>query len=141
RFPFPTDDVHATLLNGLSRAGFLVLTGALLLVLTRKVDATLSRIAPLLLILVAWLDVFTHEPTQNPTVTPNIYELNLAWSDLKMNPQPESGGSRAMVSPVAAMEFIHFALGDPKNNFLGKRLGYCANVNLLDGVPKVDGFF
>src|ERR1017187_6311839 len=32
-------------------------------------------------------------------------------------------------------------MGDPKNNFLAKRAGYCANVNLLDGVPKVDGFF
>jgi hypothetical protein len=30
---------------------------------------------------------------------------------------------------------------DPKNNFLAKRLGFCANCNLLDGVPKVDGFF
>jgi hypothetical protein len=32
-------------------------------------------------------------------------------------------------------------LSDPKNNYLAKRLGYCANCNLLDAVPKVDGFF
>jgi len=32
-------------------------------------------------------------------------------------------------------------VSDPKTNFLAKRIGYCADVNLLDAVPKVDGFF
>ena len=91
--------------------------------------------------MVAWLDVFTHEPTQNPTVPPWIYELDLSRTNLAMQPQPALGKSRAMVSPKAAMEFISFAVSDPKNNFLAKRLGYCANCNLLDAVPKVDGFF
>jgi hypothetical protein len=141
RFPFPTDDVRATLLNGLSRAAFLILTGALLFILTRETKSALRWIAPLLLILVAWLDVFTHEPTQNPTVSPGVYEKNLARADLKMNPQPELGGSRAMVSPAAAIGFINFASSDPTENYFAKRAGYCANVNLLDAVPKVDGFF
>jgi hypothetical protein len=141
RFPFPTDNVHATLLNGLSRVFFLLLTGALLLVLMREPKPGLRRIAPLILIFVAWLDVFTHEPTQNPTVPPSVYELNLARTKLAMQPQPALGASRAMVAPAAAMDLIHFALRDPKNNFLAKRLGYCANCNLLDAVPKVDGFF
>jgi hypothetical protein len=141
RFPFPTDDVHTTLLNGLSRAGFLVLTGAWLLVLTRNVESKLRRMAPLLLIFVAWLDVFTHEPRQNPTVPPNVFESNLVRAKLAMKPQPELGGSRAMLSPTAALELTRFAASDPKNNFLAKRVGYCANANLLDGVPKVDGFF
>ena len=141
RFPFPTDDVHATLLNGLSRAAFLILTGALLFVLTRENAPGLRRIAPLILIFTAWLDVFTHELAQNPTVPPSVYELNLARARLAMQPQPTLGESRAMVTPAAAMDFIRFALSDPKNNFLAKRLGYCANCNLLDAVPKVDGFF
>jgi hypothetical protein len=141
RFPFPTDEVHATLLNGLLRAVFLLVTGWLLLVLTRETRPGLRRIAPLLLIVVAWLDVFTHEPPQNPTVPPSVYELNLARADLNMNPQPELGGSRAMITTKAYMDFIHFPLSDPKNNYLAKRAGYCANVNLLDAVPKVDGFF
>jgi Bacterial membrane protein YfhO len=141
RFPFPTDDVHVTLLNGCSRVVFLIATGALLVVLTRESKSNRHWMAPLVLIFVAWLDVFTHEPAQNPTVTPNVFEPNLARDDLKMNPQPERGNSRAMVSPMAANDFIHFASRDPKQNFLAKRGGYCANVNLLDAVPKVDGFF
>ena len=140
-FPFPTDDVPTTLLNGLSRVFFLLLTGALLFVLTRENAPGLRRIAPLLLVVVAWLDVFTHEPTQNPTVPPSVYELNLARAGLAMQPQPALGESRAMVAPAAAMDFIRFALSDPKNNFLAKRLGYCANCNTLDAVPKVDGLF
>jgi hypothetical protein len=141
QFPFSTDDVHATLLNGLSRAAFLIVTGGLLFVLTRENAPGLRRLAPLILIIVAWLDVFTHEPAQNPAVPPTVYELNLARARLAMQLQPALGESRAMVTPTAAMDFIRFALGDPKNNYLAKRLGYCANCNLLDAVPKVDGFF
>jgi hypothetical protein len=141
RFPFSTDDVHATLLNGLSRAAFLILTGGLLFVLTCENAPGLRRITPLILIFTAWLDVFTHEPAQNPAVPPSVYELNLARARLAMQPQPALGESRAMVTPAAAMDFIRFALSDPKNNYLAKRLGYCANCNLLDAVPKVDGFF
>jgi hypothetical protein len=125
----------------LSRAAFLIVTGGLLFVLTRENAPGLRRLAPLILIIVAWLDVFTHEPAQNPAVPPTVYELNLARARLAMQLQPALGESRAMVTPTAAMDFIRFALGDPKNNYLAKRLGYCANCNLLDAVPKVDGFF
>ena len=68
-------------------------------------------------------------------------QLNLAREKLAMNPQPELGGSRAMVTPTARWISSNSPLRDPKNNFLAKRLGYCANCNLLDAVPKVDGFF
>jgi len=141
RSPFPTDNVRDTLLNVLSRLAFLAVTGGLLLALARKSQTGFRRLVPLLLVVVAWLDVATHEPTQNPTVPLSVYELRLARADLKMNPQPAAGESRAMVSPRAQAEFLHFAAADPKDNFLAKRLGYCANCNLLDGVPKVDGFF
>jgi hypothetical protein len=134
-------DAHAALLNGICRAGFLILTGGVLFCLTRRIQSPLLRFAPLALILLAWLDVLTHEPSQNPTVPPGVYQSNLARTQLAMNPQPELGGSRAMLSPAAALELTRFAISDPKNNFLAKRIGYCANVNLLDAVPKVDGFF
>jgi Bacterial membrane protein YfhO len=139
--PMPGDDTHAALFNGFSRLAFLILTGAVFFMLASETRSKLLCAAPLFFILAAWLDVFSHEPAQNPTVSPNVYELGLARTDLKMTPQPELGESRAMVSPQAANEYISFAASDPKNNFLAKRSGYCANVNLLDAVPKVDGFF
>ena len=134
-------EAHAALINGISRTAFLILTGGILFAMTRKMESPLLRSAPLLLILVAWADVFTHEPKQNPTVMPGVYEANLARTKLAMNPQPELGGSRAMLSPQAALELTRFGLSNSKDNFLAKRIGYCANVNLLDAVPKVDGFF
>jgi hypothetical protein len=139
--PQPGDDSHAALANGFSRAACLILTGAALWALTRASKSPLLRFAPLLLILVAWVDVLTHEPRQNPTVPPNIYERNLARHHLGMEPQPELGGSRALLSQAAALAFNHSASSDSKASFLAKRIGYCANINLLDGVPKVDGFF
>ena len=139
--PQAGDDSKAALGNGISRAGFLMLTGAALWALTRAPASHLLRFAPLSLLLVAWLDVITHEPRQNPTVPPWIYERNLARHRLAMNPQPELGHSRAMLSPKVALTLTAFAANDSKTNFLAKRIGYCANINLLDGVPKVDGFF
>ncbi len=139
--PLPGDDTHATLLNVFSRAGFLIFTGTILFAFTRATTSALIRFAPLLLLLVAWADVFTHEPPQNPTVPPWIFEPGLAREKLALKPQPALGESRIMISPLAAPSLIGFAVRDPKNNFLAKQLGYCANGNLLDAVPKVDGFF
>jgi Bacterial membrane protein YfhO len=137
-------ELSAAFVNGSTRLGFWVFTTWTLLVLVGnfgKVGAPFLKFAPLALICLAWLDVLTHEPAQNPTVQPGIYQPNLARQQLAMSPQPELGGSRAMVSPKAFMQFIQLALRSPEKNYLAKRLGYCADCNLLDGVPKVDGFF
>ncbi len=139
--PLPGDETRLALMNGFSRAVFLGLTGAVLYVLAGRVETRFFRIAPLVLIAFAWLDVFTHAPAQNPTVPPWIFEPGLTRTKLALQPQPALGGSRVMVSPSAANEFLNFAASDPKNNFLTKRLGYCADANVLDAVPKVDGFF
>ena len=134
-------DAHTAVLNGFSRIVVLVVTALVLLVLARNSATPYLRFAPLILIIVAWLDVLTHEPAQNPTVSPGIYQPGLAREELAMDPQPELGGSRAMVTPKAFMQFIGLALRSPEKNYLAKRLGYCADCNLLDGAPKVDGFF
>jgi hypothetical protein len=139
--PLPGDNSQLALTTGLSRVAFLVFTGVILFALTRKAPSVWLRFAPLLLILTAWTDVYTHAPQQNPTAPPWIFEPNLSREKLALNPQPELGGSRAMVSPAAAYWFVNFAVSDAKNNFLAKRLGYCANCNVLDAAPKVDGFF
>ncbi len=153
RFPLQSDDVPATVRNGLSRAGFLAAAVAVLLALQRAGAEAATRkpgfrqldrlgpFIPVLLLLVLWLDVRTHEPQQNPSVPPWIYAPGLARAKLAMNPQPELGGSRAMLSPATVVKFTGFIMSDLKDNFLVKRMGYFADCNLLDGVPKVDGFF
>jgi len=85
--------------------------------------------------------VLTHEPAQNPRASPAIYAPDLARQKLAFDPQPELGGSRAMLSPMAEFQFVHSAIASPRNNFLVGRLALGANCNLLDSLPKVDGFF
>jgi Bacterial membrane protein YfhO len=141
RFAFPADEVRATLFNGLTRVLFLLVTGGVLLFLARRSDTAPRRFAPVILILIAWLDVLTHEPTQNPTVPPLVYTPGLAREKLAMKPQPELGGSRAMLSPMAEWQFVHSAITNPRDTYLVGRLRYGGDANLLDAVPKVNGFF
>jgi Bacterial membrane protein YfhO len=137
-------NAHLAVVNGFSRAVFLILTGAVFWwwknpkLQNSKFGLRALGVG---LLLIAWLDVFTHEPTQNPTVAPNVFEPNLVRTKLALNPSPALGESRAMLSPQAALDMTTFAVSDPKDNFLAKRVGLCANANLLDGIPKVDGFF
>ncbi|HXE41508.1 MAG TPA: YfhO family protein, partial [Candidatus Baltobacteraceae bacterium] len=75
------------------------------------------------------------------TVSPTIYAPHLARQKLQMQPQPELGQSRAMLAPSAFLRFAHTAMRNPQNSFLVARAGYEADCNLLDDVPKVDGFY
>jgi len=106
--PDTGSNTSAALENGISRTGFLVLTGLIFYALARTTNSKLLRLSPLLLVLVAWADVLTHEPAQNPTAAPWVFQPGTARAKLAMNPQPELGGSRAMVSPMAAYQFIHY---------------------------------
>ncbi len=72
--PLAGADSHSVLLNGITRAAFLIFTGFTLFALTREKPSPLLHFAPLVLILTAWLDVQTHEPRQNPTVSPALYQ-------------------------------------------------------------------
>jgi hypothetical protein len=139
--PFAPEDMHVVMRSGFSRVVFLLVTGVILILLAKPSAAKIGCVASIILIFVAWLDILTHEPRQNPTVSPDAYQLNLVRQNAAMNPQPELGGSRAMISPKIFMSLIQLALRDPMKDYLAKRSGYVANANLLDGVPKVDGFF
>ncbi len=90
-----SDDVNAALANGRERIPFLLLTGGALFILAQKSKLELPQTTSAILILVAWLDVLTHEPTQNPTVSPNIYAPFLARQKLAMDPQPTSSTAPA----------------------------------------------
>jgi hypothetical protein len=143
-YPFPPDDFSLTLRNGLERVGFLLSEVGLLIILQRSNEQTLQRLLPLAFLVVLWFDVLRHEPNQNPTVSPSVYEPGLVRTRLETLdkiPQPVLGQSRAMLTSASETGFTGFIVSDPKNNFLVKRLGYFCNCNLLDDVPKVNGFF
>ena len=139
--PLPTDQWRATLESGLSRAVFLVLTLAAAVGIARAARVKSQIILGFSLLLLLWLDVLTHAPRLNPTVERWVYEPSLATAELKFSPAPSPGGSRAMVSPFADDRLNHLALTNAVDDYLYSRMSLFANANLLEQIPKIDGFF
>jgi hypothetical protein len=138
RSPMPNDVPYvATLVCGGAGAVFVFSSVLVLRALIRS-RASLVMAA---LLFVVWLDVFNHVPTQNPTVQPWIYEFGLAREKLNLQPAPVLGESRMMVSPAAELKFTQLTSHKPADNYIVKRLGLFADCNVLDDIPKVNGFF
>jgi hypothetical protein len=140
RRPLEGSSWTATAANGLWRVLFLLLTALALWLFVSRPAWRRWSIVPLLA--VSWLDVLTHEPWQNPTVTPRVYQQGLAALDAKFkNTMPDIAQSRLMISPYAAGQLYYHPARDPKTSFLRDRAVFMADCNLLDDLPKVDGFF
>jgi len=139
RWPMANSPWTATAANGLWRLLFLALTAlALYLFVSRPPWRSWSIV---LLLAVCWLDVLTHEPWQNPTLDPSVFQQGLAALTAQFNPVPNIAESRLMMSPFSARQLYYNPAPDMKNNFLLNRSVFLANLNLLDDLPKVDGFF
>jgi len=84
------------------------------------------------------LDVVTHTPNFNPTIAASEFEPNL-WQRSRPAASPKVGESRAMISPRAEQMLLFSAETNLARDFLAKRLALWSNLNLLDGVAKVNG--
>ena len=138
----PAGDVgwRQTAVNGAERAAILaVFIAGIFGLVARPEWRTVTGAA---LVGLCWLDVLTHMPWQNPTVDASVYARGLALRDAAFPPQSvAAGGSRVMISPYAARRIYYLSNPDAQEAFLLDRLVFEANCNLLDDVPKVDGFF
>ena len=83
-------------------------------------------------------DILTHAPRQNPTVITQAYEPGVAKFSTTM---PRLGEGRAMISREMEGFMAHAHNPNALNYCIGARRAAFANWNLLDGVPKVNGFF
>ncbi|MEW6157006.1 MAG: hypothetical protein AB1813_06210, partial [Verrucomicrobiota bacterium] len=135
--PFPTEDPRLTFWNGITRLVFLALTVALMMTQVMKP----SWLVPMALVLLVWLDALTHMPRQNPTAPRWIYDAGLVEPYLPANPRPAHGQSRAFVTPAAQNEFQYSYIEDPTRFYPSRRAALYSNCNLLEGMPKVNGFF
>jgi hypothetical protein len=138
--PRPNDDVSDTIISGLSRIGFLLATVAAFWLLAQNRGLRWQQVFSIALLLLIWLDVWTHEPTQSPSAPPAIYATSLVRDHLALNPEPVLGKSRVLISPATYDHFANAHIADV-NTYLAARLAYFCNVNLLDGTPAVNGFF
>lgn len=86
---------------------------------------------------ILWGDAITHAPWQNPTAPSWVYKGHAA----ELHPRPQLGESRAMISPPAYDKLDHLVYDTPVEDVLASRLSLYANANLIEDIPKVDGFF
>jgi hypothetical protein len=135
--PLAHDDWGATWRNAAGRAAFLLLGAAGWFGYQRAAQPRRKALLGLSLLLVIALDVLTHAPWQNPTVP----QWAMAPKLPELQPAPRLGESRAMLSPAAEVQLDHWAPPDPADDYLASRLGLFCNCNLLEAIPKVDGFY
>jgi Bacterial membrane protein YfhO len=83
-----------------------------------------------------WLDVSHHAP-QPQTVNPVVYQPGLPRDPAP----PQPGEGRALMSHEAGAQLLHSYIADIDRDYLSRRFALFSNCNLLDGIPKVDGFF
>jgi hypothetical protein len=137
RFPFPNDDWNATAGNALCRIAFLAaLVGGIFLSL--KISTRMGRITVQLIVLaILPLDALTHSPNLAQALPSVVLAAGIWQSSGK--PALEPGEGRIMVSPNAEQELLYSRVADMQTDFIGKRLAEWYNLNLLDGLPKVNG--
>jgi len=140
RFPVPNEDFTKTWTNGLARAGFLMISLLSLLAIPRVRRFQLGLLIRLGLLFALVLDVLTHAPRQNPSIEPAALEPGLLPLR-QLDPRPEAGHSRAMLTAEADLRLRYESSSVARNNYLVKRLAMFANCNLLEGLPKVNGFY
>ncbi|MEY2408239.1 MAG: hypothetical protein QOF48_909 [Verrucomicrobiota bacterium] len=135
--PFYPFDAAQTLSSAIRSGAFLITVIALVCapLSTARLGTRLSLILAVLALL--WLDAVTHVPWQNPGVPPKILEA----SSKTGQSAPALGQGRRLLSLAAMNEFYRTNMLDPAANFSQRRSGLHNNVNLIDGIPKVDGFF
>ena len=126
-------------LNGLTRAIFLVLILALVLVYGRIRQPDQRILTGLLLLVLVWLDVATHAPRQNPTVAASVYQPGLLPRELKISPRP--GDARAFLERQAHDMVYGWMLQDACKDYLGRRAALLGNCNLLDDIATPAGFY
>lgn len=130
------DDVPFTLNNGLLRGGFFA---AILLALlaSLKVERPQARgLLQFAVLLLVWLDLSRHAPLPH-TINRPVYEVSLP----RPAPVPQHGAGRAMLTATARAELAHSTITKVEDEYLSRRWTLFSNCNLLEGIPKLDGFY
>jgi hypothetical protein len=124
--------------NGLER---LILLGAvlgLLFLIHRRPDRRRGNALLLLgCMVLIWVDMRSHLPD----FTPVVQTKALAPRPGHLRPAVRIGRSRAMVHPQALLTLSKTHFRNRELHCAFKRMGLQADCNLLDDIPKVDGFF
>src|SRR5262249_40864839 len=89
------------------------------------------------LILLLVLDLLPHVPRKTPFVAQKVLDRGL----MRLPPHPRHGDGRAIISPANNLKLYRFATTNAFNDYINNRRLLFANCNLLDAIPKVNGFY
>lgn len=127
---------HVIFVNELVRVVFFTAIMAGLFLLETVSGLKLRRWLQLLLLALIWLDLDTQAP-HPATVNSTLFQPGMS----RPLPAPQFGLSRAMI-PFDLLNTLTFATHqNVAQNFLSDRFAMFSDCNLLDGIPKCDGFF
>ena len=128
----------ATIMNGLIRIGVLLVA---VLLLRMVLIERLRRLGQLGLLAVIWMDGTLHLPVLNPTITAEAFQPNLVreFHAETFQPPPALGIGRLMVSTETEHALHTRMVPGFFEDFMGQRLAQWGNLNLLDGMPKMNG--
>src|SRR5438477_5145853 len=138
--PGQDEEPRTTLISAITRGVLLILLLPILFTVRKCVTPRCQLGAQVGLLVVLCADLFSQTPNQNPTVDSQAYQMTLPPL-AEMKPRPRPGDSRAMLSFRALEKFHTTIISNSFAAVLGFRLGLYDNCNLLEGVPKIDGFY
>ncbi len=133
-------DAKPVLVNAACRVIFLGAIAAGCWGLTRAATAKRRTLLEAFVLVMVYFDLLTHVPQQNPTVDREALTVTIPW--LKhMQPRPTLGQSRALLSLDAQEQYLYSGTSNLTETYVAQRNGLFANINLLEGMPKADGFY
>jgi hypothetical protein len=139
-YPKQWENRGLILLNAGERAIILVLILGTLYFLWRERDERRRLLLSFSLVLLFWADIYTHAPKINPTVARSVYEPNFVRGQMKLAPA-QIGEPRFMPTLAADKVASETYLPQAFDEYTCRRLALYQNCNLLDCIPKTDGFF
>ena len=135
KYPYPLQNWTDLWQNSALRVLFLLLTLTACLLAARVSQVRLRVTAMLGCIAFITLDATTHTNQQNPTIGAANFVPDMWQHRYPGAPRP----LRVAITPDAEARLLRSSITNATHDFLTKRLALWSNLNLLDGIAKVNG--
>jgi len=136
--PFPYDQWSVTFGNAMIRLFVLGGSVALMWMALRHGTPFRKGLCWAMLFGLVVCDARLHSPRQVPTLSAGVMSPGL-WQEFRTNAPPRIGEGRVLITPPAEARLLRSYIEDMQQDFMSKRLALWSNLNLLDGIPKVNG--
>ena len=124
--------------NAVVRAVCLAALAGFLLLSSRPASAQRRLLWQAATVVVLAIDLLTHSPSLQPTLPSAAFTRTFASPDGQAA-WPALGQGRVLISPGAEQRLLRSDVTDPLEDFMGKRQSLWSNLNLIEGVPKLNG--